>query len=163
MAFDPPAPGQVIDYRYLWFSEYRKGLEEGRKDRPCAVVYAVETKNGKSRVYVLPISHTRPTESENGIEVLPQWKRHLRLDDRAQWIITTELNHFEWPGPDLPGSSTEAISRGFLPEKVTTRLRDMIRARVKEKSLAAVSRDFDLQKAQDDLRRPKSKGEDRER
>jgi len=25
MALDPPKPGQVIGYRYLWWSEYRKG------------------------------------------------------------------------------------------------------------------------------------------
>lgn len=27
---------------------------------------------GKSRVYVLPITHTKPTASENGIEILPR-------------------------------------------------------------------------------------------
>ena len=41
MALDPPKPGQVIGYRYLWWSEHRKGLAEGAEDHPCAVVYAV--------------------------------------------------------------------------------------------------------------------------
>lgn len=164
MALDPPEPGQVIDYRYLWSSEYRKGQEEGRKDRPCAVVYATKKEGDKTRVYVLPITHSQPLESENGIELLPEWKRHLRLDDQPQWIITTELNHFEWPGPDLPGGTTEAITRGFLPQKVTQRLRETIRARINQKSLAPVSRDFDVQQTQATLRSSaKSKDEGQER
>jgi hypothetical protein len=44
VALAPPRAGQVIDYRYLWWSEYRKGFEEGLKKRPCAVVFAVEDK-----------------------------------------------------------------------------------------------------------------------
>jgi hypothetical protein len=153
VALDPPKPGQVIGYRYLWWGEHRKGQEEGAKDRPCAVVYAVEKQDGKTRVYVLPITHTKPHENENGMEMLAQWKQHLGLDDQPSWIITSELNHFEWPGPDIRGGSTEAISFGFLPYKVTTRLREMIRARVEGKSIQTVDRDFDAQKTLDELRR----------
>jgi hypothetical protein len=28
-------------------------------------------------------------------------KRHLGLDDEPSWIITTEVNRFVWPGPDI--------------------------------------------------------------
>jgi hypothetical protein len=90
MSLDPPKPGQVIGYRYLWWSEHRKGLEEGAKDRPCAVVYAVETKGRKTRVYVLPITHTKPFDTEDGLQMLPQWKKHLGLDDESSWIMTEE-------------------------------------------------------------------------
>lgn len=143
MALDPPKPGQVIDYRYLWWDEHRQGLEEGRKDRPCAVVFAVENLDGKTRVYVLPITHTKPFESENGLEILPQWKPLLRLDDQPSWIITSELNHFEWPGPDVVGSDASAITRGVLPHKVIVRLRELILARIREKGIRPVGRDFD--------------------
>jgi hypothetical protein len=68
----------------------------------------------------------------------------MRLDDQPSWIITSELNHFEWPGPDVIGENTEAISRGFLPHRVATRLREMIRARVREKQVRTVDRDFDV-------------------
>lgn len=152
MALAPPKPGQVIEYRYLWWSEHRKGLEEGLKDRPCAVVYAVENEGGKTRVYVLPITHTKPFESENGVEMLAQWKTHLGLDTQQSWIITSELNHFEWPGVDIHGGDLASISFGFLPYKVTQRLREMIRARVREKNIRAVDRDFDASKALGDLR-----------
>ncbi len=67
----------------LWWGEHRKEQEEGAKDRPCAVVYAVENASGKTLVYVLPITHTKPFKSEDGMEMLPQWKQHLGLDDKS--------------------------------------------------------------------------------
>jgi hypothetical protein len=92
-------------------------------------------------VYVLPITHTKPLKEEDGLELLPQWKQHLGLDSQRSWIITSELNHFEWPGVDIRGTSTEAISYGFLPHKVTVRLREMIRERVSKKNVTPVDRD----------------------
>ncbi len=141
MALDPPRPGQVISYRYLWWSEYRKGRVEGNKERPCAVVYAVKNVAEKTRVYVLPVTHTKPYESEDGLELLPQWKQHLGLDTQPSWVVTSELNHFEWPGVDVRGTSIEDVSYGFLPHKVTTRLREIIGERVRKKRTLSVSRD----------------------
>jgi hypothetical protein len=144
MAFDPPRPGQVILYPYLWWNEQSRGLEEGRKNRPVAVVYAGD-KEGNGRVYVLPISSSPPREGENAIEIPTAVAQHLRLDAPRSWIKTSELNHFEWPGPDLSGQSTADISRGFLPYKMTSRLREMIRERVREKSISLVDRDVNVQ------------------
>jgi hypothetical protein len=142
VTLDPPRSGQVIGYRYLWWSEHRKGHTEGAKERPCAVVYAVKNVAGKTRVYVLPITHTRPYDTEDGIELLPQWKQHLGLDTQPMWIMTSELNHFfEWPGIDVRGTSTEDISYGFLPHKVTTRLREITRERVRRSRAHSVPRD----------------------
>lgn len=141
MALDPPRPGQVIGYRYLWWSEQRKGRAEGLKERPRAVVYAVKNVAGKTRVYVLPITHARPYDTEDGIELLPQWKQHLGLDAQPSWIMTSELNHFEWPGVDVRGTSTEDISYGFLPHQLTTRLREIIRERVRQNRAPAIGRD----------------------
>lgn len=156
---EQPKPGQVIDYRCLWWNEHRRGSEEGRKKRPCAVVFAVERQDGSTRVYVLPVTHTKPFDGENGIEILPQWKRLLRLDDQPSWIITTELNHFEWPGPDVVGNDTCAITRGTLPYKVTTRLRELILARIREKTIRPVDRDLALANAPAP-RRSKNPGQD---
>jgi hypothetical protein len=141
MVLEPPRPGQVIGYRYLWWSEHRRGLQEGAKERPCAVVYAVKNVAGKTRVYVLPITHTKPFETEGGIGLLPEWKQHLGLDAQPSWIVTSELNHFEWPGVDIGGSTAEDFSYGFLPYKVTKRLRELIRARVRTKKIRGVNRD----------------------
>jgi hypothetical protein len=149
MVLEPPKPGQVIGYRYLWWSEYRRGHEAGVKERPCAVVYAVKNIGNTTRVYVLPVTHTKPLNTEDGSELLPQWKQHLGLDSQPSWVITSELNHFEWPGVDIRGTSMEAISYGFLPHKVTTRLREMIRERVAKKSVAGIDRDLNATKAVD--------------
>ena len=140
-ALEPPQPGQVIGYRYLWWGEHRKGHEEGAKERPCAVVYAVKNVSGKTRVYVLPITHTKPFEAEGAIELLQRWKEPLGLDAQPSWIITSELNHFEWPGVDIRGTSADSISYGFLPAKVVTKLRQLIRERVRNERIRALDRD----------------------
>jgi hypothetical protein len=35
------------------------------------------------------------------VEVPLRVARHLGLDEERSWIVTTELNVFVWPGPDL--------------------------------------------------------------
>jgi hypothetical protein len=41
MDIPTPKPAQVIRYSYLWADEYGSGIDEGRKDRPAAVVLTV--------------------------------------------------------------------------------------------------------------------------
>ncbi len=101
MALEPPRPGQVIRYSYLWWNHARRGQTEGVKDRPCGVVLTRMTEYGIVAVYVAPITHSAPTSPEAGIEVPAATKRRLRLDNDRSWIITTELNRFIWPGPDI--------------------------------------------------------------
>jgi hypothetical protein len=83
----------VICYSYLWASEHRRGTEEGNKNRPCAIVAARQV------VTVVPITHTRPAEAADAVEIPAALKRHLGLDDLASWIVVTETNDFVWPGP----------------------------------------------------------------
>ena len=45
-----PKPGLVIRYSYLWHQESQSGQEEGVKDRPCAVVIALEDDENRTRV-----------------------------------------------------------------------------------------------------------------
>jgi hypothetical protein len=45
-----PKPGLVIGFSYLWATEYRQGAEEGRKDRPCAIVAARQVFEGRQVV-----------------------------------------------------------------------------------------------------------------
>jgi len=42
----------VIRFSYLWKREADAGREEGVKDRPCAVVIAIEGRAGRPRVIV---------------------------------------------------------------------------------------------------------------
>nr|WP_244537806.1 hypothetical protein [Mesorhizobium sp. YR577] len=122
-----PREGLVLNYSYLWLSEHRKGLEEGSKDRPCAVVLTVANDEGRQIVTVLPVTHSPPKHAEDAVEIPTATKRRLGLDDQRSWIVLTEANEFNWPGPDLRPiirSGSKSFSHGFLPyalyEKVRT-------------------------------------------
>jgi hypothetical protein len=132
-----PVPGLVIRYSYLWHADHLEGVEEGRKDRPCALIAAIKTgKAGKLRTIVLPITHSSPNEPELAIEIPPKVKAALNLDSERSWIICVEWNEFVWPGPDLrrlPNADDTTISYGFLPPKLlkqaTSKLLDLMRER----------------------------------
>ena len=64
MSWPDPEPGLVIRYAFLWRREADAGLEEGLKDRPCAIVLAVKSEIGETTVYVLPITHSAPLEQD---------------------------------------------------------------------------------------------------
>jgi hypothetical protein len=118
MALPEPAPGLVIAYSYLWRDERRAGEVEGRKNRPCAIVLASRDEDGDTVVYVVPITHVRPSDDPHAIEVPPAAKRRLGLDDAPSWIVTAELNRFIWPGYDLRPISRDkpdTFAWGFLP------------------------------------------------
>jgi hypothetical protein len=118
-----PSPGLVIRYAYLWHSEYIQGREEGVKDRPCAIVLAVDPDDvseddQRPLVVVVPITHTPPNSRELAIELPSRVKQHLCLDTSPSWVIVSESNVFRWPGPDLrpvPGLDPSSIVYGFLP------------------------------------------------
>jgi len=122
-----PQPGLVIHYSYLWKREADAGREEGLKDRPCAIIIAVEQGEGRMRVIVLPITHAAPQPPDEGIELPPQTKARLGLDGERSWIIVSEANDFIWPGPDLrfpPGKTSADAAYGFLPPGLFRIVRD---------------------------------------
>ncbi len=127
MSFPSPRAGMVIRYAYLWRDEHRRGLEEGRKDRPCAVLLAVADDAGGDRVYVLPITHSAPRDPAEGIELPPATKRRLGLDDDRSWVVLTEANRFDWPGFDLRpavGDDASSVVLGELPAGLFRKIRD---------------------------------------
>jgi hypothetical protein len=97
----PPTSGLVIGYSYLWEAEFRAGIEEGSKDRPCAIVIATRTEDGDIVVTVAPITHSPPIRAQNAVELPMEVKRRLHLDAERSWVVCSELNRFVWPGPDL--------------------------------------------------------------
>jgi len=118
VAFPDPVPGLVIRYAYLWRDDDERGLEEGAKDRPCAVLLAVVDEGGRKRVVLLPITHTPPRDPALAVEIPAATKRRLGLDGEPSWIFLAEANRFTWPGPDLrpmvSGGRT-TIAYGQLP------------------------------------------------
>lgn len=80
MPLPEPHAGLVISYTYLWSDEYERGVREGRKDRPCAIVLARRIVRGRSVVTVVPVTHSAPADKNTAIEIPAALKRHLGLD-----------------------------------------------------------------------------------
>ncbi|HXQ47180.1 MAG TPA: hypothetical protein VN806_11225 [Caulobacteraceae bacterium] len=131
MPLPRPEPGLVLSYAYLWRHERNRGLEEGSKARPCAVILATQTQDGKTMVTVAPMTHRPPSDATRAILMPASVKRHLGLDEEASWIIADEVNRFAWPGPDLRPVSrydVDQFAYGFLPEDLFDALRALMLA-----------------------------------
>jgi hypothetical protein len=121
-----PEPGLVIRYAYLWHSEASAGREEGSKDRPCAIILATSSKVAQTRVVVVPITHRPPSDPKTALELPSAIKKLLSLDDVRSWVILSESNLFNWPGPDLRRVDREentSFAYGFLPPRFFNELR----------------------------------------
>ncbi len=143
MTWPAPLPGLVIRYAYLWQREADVGRDEGSKDRPCAIIVALRSEAGKTSVYALPITHSPPADPQDAIELPAATKARLGLDGDRSWIVTTEVNIFSWPGPDLrriPGQGPETIAYGMLPPALLNLVRDRFLARTRARRAGAVKR-----------------------
>jgi hypothetical protein len=143
--FPKPSHALVIRYSYLWQAEALRGLEEGLKDRPCAVVLLVENAEGKYQATVLPITHTPPSllEADFAVEIPYETKRRLGLDGERSWIMVNEANRFTWPGPDLRmlrNGDPSSIAYGKLPEKLYERIRIRFLTLSEQQKLKLVNR-----------------------
>lgn len=131
MSLPEPYPGLVISYAYLWWEEFRQGREEGRKDRPCAVVVARRIEADQTVVTVVPITHSPPDDSVTAIEIPAATKARLGLDAERSWVVLDETNDFLWPGPDLrprAGGHGADIAYGPLPPRFFRQLRNQLLA-----------------------------------
>jgi hypothetical protein len=138
-----PEPGLVISYAYLWHSQSVQGVEEGYKERPCVIVSAEIQAQTSLRVLVLPMTHSTPAPANRDLtqEVPPTLCRHLRLDDGRCWIVLTEANEFQWPGPDLGHSAPgNALVYERLPPRFFEKVRHRFITAVKAGKAAAVRR-----------------------
>ena len=139
-----PAPGMVVKYAYLWTHEHERGLEEGSKDRPAAILLALAKEDGEISVLAVPITHTPPHSSQDALEIPPETKRRLGLDDGRSWVVVSEANVFRWPGPDLrpvsPGRDTCVY--GFLPQNFYRMVRQAYLARFRRFALFRAASDL---------------------
>jgi len=119
-----PEPGLVVRYSYLWLREHRQGREEGAKDRPCAIVLATRDHNNLTQVLVVPVTHTKPANLADALELPAAIKQHLGLDTEHSWVMLNESNLFQWPGPDLRRVGDDgSVAYGFLPPRFFVELR----------------------------------------
>jgi len=64
------------------------------------------------------VTHTPPADSRLAVEIPTATKTRLGLDDARSWIVLSEANRFQWPGPDLrpiPGAKDATVAYGLLP------------------------------------------------
>jgi hypothetical protein len=132
--------GLVIRHAYLWWSEARRGREEGLKDRPCVIVHLRVNEHSELETYICPITHTPPEILEKAIEIPRATGTRLGLDEERSWVIATEVNRFIWPGPDLRAVPGGGCSYGLLPAAMTRDLIAQVKASAKDKSLLVVGR-----------------------
>jgi len=67
---------------------------------------------------------------KRGLEIPPKVKAALALDEDRSWVVTDDINVFEWPGYDvepIPGKPGQ-FAYGYLPRKLFLQLRDAILA-----------------------------------
>ena len=147
MALSDPTPGLVIRYAYLWRSEVDRGREEASKDRPCAVVLAVQQVGKETRVWVAPITHALPRKGAAALEIPAATKQRLGLDDQQSWIVTSEVNSFRWPGQDIrpvptrqPGEDRR-FEYGHLGPRITTAMIEGVREQRRQGRSKIIGRD----------------------
>lgn len=144
MGFPEPEVGLVISYSYLWSHEAEAGRVEGRKDRSCAIVMAVQKTDGHAPVVaVVPITHMPHSNPEAAVEIPSTVNRHLGLDDQPSWIVLDDLNVFTWPGFDLRPVSgqPQKYHYGFLPPRIFGSLVQKFSELRRRGNLAQTSRD----------------------
>ncbi len=143
MPYPTPEVGLVIGYSYLWQNEATQGRVEGRKNRPCAIIFSIRNEEDEQVVMVLPITHTEPEVNQNGVEIPKVIKCRLGLDGERSWVIISELNKFVWPGPDLRVTLHEQTGQyayGFLPPKFYKEIRDKLVSLHKNDKVRSVAR-----------------------
>lgn len=116
MALAKPEPGLVFRYNYLWGREAKKG-RVASKERPACLAMATDDDVGPRVVLILPIRHGKPRDGDIGVEIPPNVRRRLGLDDEPCRVIVSHSNVDDWPSPDishLPGQP-KIFSYGFLP------------------------------------------------
>jgi hypothetical protein len=119
MPIPTPEPGLVVSYSYVWDHEAQGGRHEGRKDRPCVIVLAIERQqDGETLVTLLPVTHRAPQNVAATVEIPAAVKQLLGLDHERSWVVVSEGDQFIWPGYDLRKvRNTDRYDYGYLPPR----------------------------------------------
>ncbi len=141
-----PKPGLIIRFDYLWRDEQMRGLEDGRKDRPCVIVVATkEREDGSRRVMVCPITHSPPQENQTSVEIPPKLARALNLDSETMWIKIHKLNAFTWEKDRIPAGMVKTPAgkwfHGIVPYAIREEVLAQVRQNNRERRLSQVKRD----------------------
>lgn len=138
-----PKVGWLLSFSYLWADEFSQGVEEGAKNRPCALVAATRREDDRVVAIVVPVTHSPPADPNVAVEIPAATKARLGLDKERSWIVCDEANVFSWPGPDLRaavGRTPASIWYGPLPPKLFAAVREKLLGQARAGRLLRISR-----------------------
>lgn len=133
-----PAPGDLWRYDYLWRWQQDSGETEGRKPRPVTLVAVMIDRDGKTNLFILPITSFPPATGRLALKVPQMERRRAGLDDdKPSWIILDEYNHdlLEQSYYFDPNARLGGFSAAFLQKALSV----FVRA-AKEKRIQRVPR-----------------------
>ena len=136
-----PEVGQIVRYDYLWRDEQLQGKIEGTKERPCAVIVAVQSQNdGSFTVLLAPITHSSKQANNAAIIIPEQAKTITGLDEDQSWLLTTEVNAVSWLDPGIVPAKKGQWIYGYLPRGIVRKAVDTILKFGREKKLKIIDR-----------------------
>lgn len=97
------------------------------------MVLAATQRDKHVEVLVAPVTTRPPLPGDGGVEMPSAVRAHLGLDERC-WVVTSELNRFIWPGPDIRvvrGKGELSPYYGKVPGKLLERVREGMKAHIK--------------------------------
>lgn len=107
------------------------------------MVLAAERKDDHVEVLVAPVTTKPPLGPDGSIEMPAAVRTHLGLDSERCWIVTSELNRFIWPGPDIRmvrGAGELSPYYGKVPGKLLERAREAMKTHVAAELLRITKR-----------------------
>lgn len=140
MHLPTPFPGLVLRYAYLWQAAAATGI---KKDCPCLVLAVSEQQRGSLAVTVAPMQLFAPRDPAQAVMLPNGTHARLALEGAQSWVMTTEVNRFIWPGPDLravPNMEPPSVSYGVLPPRLFDRIRTQLVENAQAKMAKSVRR-----------------------
>ena len=114
-SYDAYQSGTLVEYQFLWSHEADKGLVDGAKRRPCAIILR-STDPHSDRIFLLPITTKEPLDSKPSIEIPELEARRMGLSETLRrWIILDEINVDEIPSYVLePNAKIGDVGKSFF-------------------------------------------------
>lgn len=105
-----PELGMVLQFKYLWSSEYAVGMTEDigspRSGHPCMIMgaklepytYRDGTTKERYKVVVAPITRRGYDKDESRALATPrEMRENLGMQAETNWLVLDEVNTFWWP------------------------------------------------------------------
>jgi len=122
-----PVPGLIVRYDYLWRDQQAAGQQQGSKERPSAIITAsLSAEGGDHIVLICAISHEAPENDSECVRIPAKVAKYLGLDDRPQWIRTSEYNEVLWSDPGIVPARADQWEYGRMPIKLYQAMRESI-------------------------------------